>query len=58
MKDLLLENKGISYFDYNSLDKFPVSNDSLFFDPDHLNTKGAELFTKILVKNFNIKPYF
>lgn len=41
----------VDYFDYNSLDKYPLQNDSLFFDSDHLNVSGAELFTQRLAKD-------
>ncbi len=47
MKKLSIE-KNIPYYNFNIVDKFDVANDSLFFDTDHLNVKGAEIFTNLL----------
>jgi hypothetical protein len=33
------------YWDFDNLSNFPSTNDSLFFDSDHLNKEGAELFS-------------
>jgi hypothetical protein len=47
----LSHHSSVRYIDYNTLGKFPVNNDSLFFDSDHLNISGAKLFTNSLVKD-------
>jgi hypothetical protein len=38
------------YLDFDNQNAFPVDNDSLFFDTDHLNIKGALLFSDMLAK--------
>jgi hypothetical protein len=35
----------LTYWDFNNSQSFPTTTDSLFFDSDHLNKTGAELFT-------------
>ncbi len=40
----------LPYFDFNSAEAFPVERDELFFDSDHLNIAGAELFARLLLK--------
>lgn len=40
----------ITYLNFDNPGAFPVNNDSLFFDSDHLNTRGAELFSQQLAK--------
>ena len=37
-----------AFIDFDTEQKFPVNNDSLFFDSDHLNKAGAEKFSKLL----------
>jgi hypothetical protein len=36
------------YWNFNNLESFPISQDSLFFDSDHLNVDGASLLSDIL----------
>jgi len=38
----------VAYINFDKEDVFPVNNDALFFDTDHLNAQGAELFSKQL----------
>lgn len=40
----------ISYLDYSSDNRF-MNNQELFMNTDHLNKKGAELFTKIVIED-------
>jgi hypothetical protein len=49
--NILSVNSSVRYINYNTIEKFPVNNDSLFFDSDHLNVSGAKLFTNSLVKD-------
>jgi hypothetical protein len=49
--------QGLFYRDFNALSEFPISTDELFFDSDHLNEKGGELFSLRLaecVKGYGI----
>ena len=41
-----VQQKKVTYLDYNNAEKFPVQQDSLFFDTDHLNVTGAVLFSE------------
>jgi hypothetical protein len=36
------------YWKFNNLESFPVSQDSLFFDSDHLNVDGASVLSNSL----------
>lgn len=47
----ITKESGISYLDYNNMHAYPVNTDSLFFDSDHLNFRGAELFSHRLAKD-------
>jgi hypothetical protein len=44
----------LKYLDYNNSQKFPVNEDKLFLDSDHLNAEGAELFTLLLSENLQL----
>jgi hypothetical protein len=44
---------GCAYRDFNSSSEFPIEVDSLFFDSDHLNHNGGELFSKKLADYIN-----
>ena len=48
LKDFCLD-KGCTYLDYSYDHRF--DDISLFADPDHLNYKGADLFTKVFIKD-------
>jgi hypothetical protein len=43
-------SKGFQYFDFNSDLAFPHADISNFFDPSHLNVRGAALFTRTLAE--------
>jgi hypothetical protein len=47
-------NYRIQYWDFNDELIFPVGNDSLFFDTDHLNKVGAVYFSSLLSDRLNI----
>jgi hypothetical protein len=49
----LNQKNNINYINYNSKNAFPINNDSIFFDSDHLNVKGAELFNELLIKDLS-----
>lgn len=49
MKQFAADNK-VKYLNFDAPEVFPVSNDSLFFDTDHLNARGAELFSTQLAR--------
>jgi len=49
MNQFAADNK-ITYINFDKQDAFPVNNDSLFFDTDHLNIRGAEQFSLQLAK--------
>ena len=42
---------GFTFLNYNTTQLYPIAKDSLFFDTDHLNFQGAELFTHTLIKD-------
>jgi len=42
------KQKDCVYWDFDKASVFPVDNDTLFFDSDHLNVRGAELFSSML----------
>lgn len=44
----LTQKSTTAFIDFDTEQKFPVNNDSLFFDSDHLNKTGAEKFSKLL----------
>jgi hypothetical protein len=44
------KNNGIPYWNFNNLINYSTTNDSLFFDSDHLNVNGAKLFSANLVQ--------
>lgn len=48
----LREKFQFEYLDYSHDERFQ-NNLNLFFDDDHLNEKGAEIFTEILLKDLN-----
>ena len=54
MKHFSKENNCL-YWNYDTLESFPVMNDSLFFDSDHLNANGAELLSSKLAED--LKKY-
>ncbi len=43
-----VRENNVAYINFNNAESFPVGNDSLFFDTDHLNIKGAALFSHML----------
>lgn len=47
----------VSFFDY-SKDKMFYEHPELFYDMTHVNQKGAELFTKIFVRDLNHSKFF
>ncbi|MGL5903203.1 MAG: hypothetical protein ACRCZO_11005, partial [Cetobacterium sp.] len=51
----LFENKLI-YLDYSHDERFE-NNLDLFYDDDHLNKKGAEIFTKIVLEDLKSKGF-
>ncbi|MBX2905517.1 MAG: hypothetical protein KF744_05730 [Taibaiella sp.] len=48
MRKFAADNE-VLYLNYDDAAVFPVDNDSLFYDTDHLNGRGAELFTAQLI---------
>ncbi|MBP9689408.1 MAG: hypothetical protein KBE91_07345 [Bacteroidia bacterium] len=40
-----VHNNKLPYWNFNSETSYPTNTDSLFFDSDHLNKQGAELFS-------------
>lgn len=46
-------NNNAAYFNFDTKSAFPVDIDSLFFDSDHLNMKGAELFSELLAERIS-----
>jgi hypothetical protein len=52
----LVQKNNLNYINYNKTENFPINNDSLFFDSDHLNLKGAEIFSGILI--YDLKKVF
>jgi hypothetical protein len=40
----------VTYLNFDQQNAFPVGADSLFFDTDHLNARGAKLFSEQLAK--------
>ncbi|MBQ6970979.1 MAG: hypothetical protein IJP86_01340 [Synergistaceae bacterium] len=53
-----VKKTGVKYYDYSSDERY--SNDySLFFDNDHLNRKGARIFTDNILREIlgvNVQP--
>ena len=45
-----VEKNNLEYWNFNTLSNYPLTNDSLFFDSDHLNKNGAELLSTKLVE--------
>lgn len=44
----------VTFYDFDNPGNFDVTNDSLFFDSDHLNARGARLFTKKLTETLRL----
>lgn len=42
------------FLNYNHLQVYPIGDDSLFFDTDHLNINGAKLFTEKLIHDLKL----
>ena len=51
LRDLCIR-RNIPFFDFSNDNRF-VHNDSLFKDGTHLNSKGADLFTQLLIEKIN-----
>lgn len=49
------KENNLQYWDFNNLANYPVDNDSLFFDSDHLNKDGAELLSNKLVEKIKMQ---
>ena len=47
----------VTYINFDRQDIFPVNNDTLFFDTDHLNIHGAEQFSLQLAKTIKAAGY-
>lgn len=54
----IVEEYGVEYFDFNLAKEefFPIQNVTLFRDKQHLNTKGAEIFTDFFYKIMSGQP--
>jgi hypothetical protein len=44
---------GLPNWNFDSEDEFPVKNDALFFDSDHLNEEGGRLFSEALAQGID-----
>jgi hypothetical protein len=52
--DNFVKQNKVPFLDYNKEEKFPVAQDSLFFDTDHLNAEGAKLFSQLFSVDFKM----
>ena len=49
-----VEKNNLQYLNFNTLANYPTTNDSLFFDSDHLNKEGAELLSIKLAEKIKL----
>jgi hypothetical protein len=49
------KKNGLRYHDFNRADRFPIDSTELFFDSDHLNLAGAELFSQMLGERLGLR---